>query len=106
MDQLQPPRSFPDPHTQYTLKEMTVVWHLFGGRDFSTPQSPHAAGGRGRGKDPEGARRRTGLRCWEKRRDVCLHGCAWKTGGGSGRDHTVLVEVELDKVTRGAGLGM
>ena len=39
MDQLHRPRSFPDPRSQYTLKDMTVVWHLYGGRDFGVEEA-------------------------------------------------------------------
>lgn len=97
MDQLHRPRSFPDPQTQYTLKEMTLVWHLYGGRDFSVPPAAETVRGR---RGPERERQskdRTSLRCWSGK-NMGLHGTSWKSGGGAGRDHTVLVEVELDKV--------
>ena len=96
MDQLQRPRSFPNPRTQYTLKEMSVVWHLYGGRDFSPPQPPKSSGGLGKGRESQ---RRTGLKYWDKKQAMCVHGTAWKLGGGPGRDHMVLVEMELDKVS-------
>ena len=40
-DQLQRPKHYPEPVVAYTLKEMTVIWHMYGGRDFqpSTPPS-------------------------------------------------------------------
>ena len=96
MDQLQRPRSFPDPVSQYTLKEMTIVWHLYGGRDFadsasadSTPASSLLSGRQSsvssRKEGQQGGRSGVGR-------------VPRKLGGGPGRDHTVLVEVELDKV--------
>ena len=40
-NQLQRPKHYPEPILAYTLKEMTVIWHMYGGRDFqsSTPPS-------------------------------------------------------------------
>ena len=95
MDQLYRPRSYPEPKTQYTLKDMTVVWHLYGGRDFA-----FTGGSAGKGRQPVSRElrpiRHSPLRYWGTRKDVC--GSSLKTGGGVGRDHSVLVEVELDKV--------
>ena len=33
-DHLRAPAKFPDPEYQYTLKEMSLVWLIFGGSDF------------------------------------------------------------------------
>ncbi|XP_014663890.1 PREDICTED: autophagy-related protein 2 homolog B-like isoform X2 [Priapulus caudatus] len=33
-DQLKAPEHFPVPVMRYTLREMTVVWHMYGGHDF------------------------------------------------------------------------
>ena len=130
-DQLQRPKHFPEPVMQYTLKEMTLIWHLYGGRDFgpakdhSSPSSASSSpasspyntkrqfrdathtsgaattvrartngglGGFGKGR---GLREKTG----GKKGDAKRGGPSdWKTAGGPGRDHSVLVELELDKV--------
>src|SRR5699024_8743881 len=34
-DPLKTPKNFPTPTTKYTLCEMTIVWHMFGGSDFT-----------------------------------------------------------------------
>lgn len=34
MDQLKAPKSFPQPVLRYTLREISLVWHLYGGLDF------------------------------------------------------------------------
>ncbi|XP_063242394.1 autophagy-related protein 2 homolog A [Bacillus rossius redtenbacheri] len=34
-DLLQAPRHYPPPVLRYTLREMTLVWHMYGGSDFS-----------------------------------------------------------------------
>ena len=33
-DLLKAPRHFPNANVRYTLCEMTLIWHMFGGRDF------------------------------------------------------------------------
>lgn len=33
-DPLATPKNFPVPTTKYTLREMSVVWHMYGGNDF------------------------------------------------------------------------
>jgi len=103
---LQRPSSFPLPEVQYTLKEMTVVWHFYGGRDFVLPSAAGKRPGRGKGGGAVG--KNIGLpstATWRQSRarlrdryGTDLHGSLWKVGGGPDRDHSVLVEVELDKV--------
>ena len=163
-DQLQRPKHYPEPVVQYTLKEMTVIWHMYGGRDFqpndlstspstSPASSPHSShrhyntatghsntfytaqdlfstgrtayrpntGSNGRTKSmdstsgvsrgsysssssPRAGRARNGDSGSGKRRKVVGGGSGkrapsdWKVVGGPGRDHSVLIELELDKV--------
>lgn len=33
-DLLKPPKHYPVPLMRYTLREMSVVWHMYGGHDF------------------------------------------------------------------------
>lgn len=33
-DLLKPPKHYPAPVMRYTLREMSVVWHMYGGHDF------------------------------------------------------------------------
>ncbi|KAK8735432.1 hypothetical protein OTU49_005389 [Cherax quadricarinatus] len=37
VDQLRAPKHFPTASVKYTLQELTVVWHMYGGSDFKTP---------------------------------------------------------------------
>lgn len=37
-DQLKAPEHFPMSVNRYTLREMTVVWHMYGGHDFEKPE--------------------------------------------------------------------
>lgn len=43
-DHLKAPDKFPDPEHQYTLREMSVVWHIYGGNDFSQPRRGSSSG--------------------------------------------------------------
>lgn len=35
VDVLKAPKGYPQPLSKYTLREMTIVWHMYGGHDFS-----------------------------------------------------------------------
>ncbi|KAG8235900.1 hypothetical protein J437_LFUL010130, partial [Ladona fulva] len=37
-DLLRAPAHYPAPILRYVLREMTLVWHLYGGRDFGLPE--------------------------------------------------------------------
>lgn len=39
-DLLQAPPNFPAPVLKYTLCEMTLIWHMYGGKDFESTQPP------------------------------------------------------------------
>lgn len=70
---------FPTPDVRYLLKEISVVWHLYGGRDFSS-SSPS----RSRGCSPS----QTPLRQTR----------GGRAGGGLGRNSDMLMEIQLSKV--------
>lgn len=36
IDMLQAPKGYPTPVIRYTLREMTLIWHIYGGTDFGT----------------------------------------------------------------------
>ena len=114
VDQLQRPRHFPEPVTAYTLRELSITWHLYGGRDFpsksptSSPLLPHTApSSAGMKKQAAAAsptsQRRKGSGSVGKKGKIGGRGreqeaSGWKLAGGVGRDHSVLMEVELSKV--------
>ncbi|ELU17929.1 hypothetical protein CAPTEDRAFT_154368 [Capitella teleta] len=73
-DLLKAPDHFPNAVLRYTLKEMSVVWYMYGGRDFeSSPPS-------------------------ENRSTPRLSKVGWQARGGPGRDIEVLMELQLSKV--------
>lgn len=109
VDQLQRPRHFPEPVTTYTIRELSITWHLYGGRDFppASPSSPRL-----QCRLLSGARKKLAHVSppWGRMKGTCPAGrkgsskgreqerIDWKSAGGAGRDHAVLIEVEFSKV--------
>ncbi|XP_016063918.1 PREDICTED: autophagy-related protein 2 homolog A [Miniopterus natalensis] len=87
-DLLRAPAHFPVPSTRVVLREVSLVWHLYGGRDFG-PHPSHRArvgltGPRGSPSHSSGPNRPQN---------------SWRMQGGSGRQHQVLMEIQLSKVS-------
>ncbi|XP_044775571.1 autophagy-related protein 2 homolog A isoform X2 [Neomonachus schauinslandi] len=87
-DLLRAPAHFPMPSSRVVLREVSLVWHLYGGRDFG-PQPGHRA--RGSFMGPRGSP----SRCSGPNRPQN----SWRTQGGTGRQHHVLMEIQLSKVS-------
>lgn len=87
-DLLKAPAHFPVPSTRVVLREVSVVWHLYGGRDFGPLPSHKTRAGlgghRGSPSRSSGANRPQN---------------SWRTQGGSGRQHHVLMEIQLSKMS-------
>ncbi|KAM8815025.1 autophagy-related protein 2 homolog A isoform 3-T3 [Rhynchonycteris naso] len=87
-DLLRAPAHFPVPSTRVVLREVSLVWHLYGGRDFGPHPSHRArvglAGPRGSPSRCSGPNRPQN---------------SWRTQGGSGRQLHVLMEIQLSKVS-------
>uniref|UniRef100_A0A671P6I6 Autophagy-related protein 2 homolog A-like n=1 Tax=Sinocyclocheilus anshuiensis TaxID=1608454 RepID=A0A671P6I6_9TELE len=90
-DLLRAPACFPVPQNRVVLREVSVVWHLYGGKDFGgKPSSAHtpvrsaAPGARGSPSRSAGPSRPQN---------------SWRWVGGSGRQHTLLMEIQLTKVS-------
>ena len=113
VDQLQRPRHFPEPVTAYTVRELSITWHLYGGRDFppkspsSSPRLQHAVlssvGGKKLLSASPPSQRVKGTGSGSRKGKTSRRGreqetSGWKLVGGAGRDHSVLMEVELSKV--------
>uniref|UniRef100_A0A672Q8R7 Autophagy related 2A n=1 Tax=Sinocyclocheilus grahami TaxID=75366 RepID=A0A672Q8R7_SINGR len=77
-DLLRAPARFPVPQNRVVLREVSVVWHLYGGKDFAAP------GARGSPSRSAGPSRPQN---------------SWRWVGGSGRQHTLLMEIQLTKVS-------
>ncbi|KFO21339.1 Autophagy-related protein 2 like protein B, partial [Fukomys damarensis] len=78
------PLHFPIPVIRYVVKEVSIVWHLYGGKDFGTvpPTSPAKSY-----ISPHSSPSHTPTR--HGRNTVC---------GGKGRNHDFLMEIQLSKV--------
>ncbi|KAK2491330.1 hypothetical protein MC885_018408 [Smutsia gigantea] len=77
------PLHFPIPVIRYVVKEVSLVWHLYGGKDFGTaPPSPAKSY-----ISPHSSPSHTPTR--HGRNVVC---------GGKGRNHDFLMEIQLSKV--------
>uniref|UniRef100_G1PTT6 Autophagy related 2B n=1 Tax=Myotis lucifugus TaxID=59463 RepID=G1PTT6_MYOLU len=78
------PLHFPVPVVRYVVKEVSLVWHLYGGKDFGTapPTSPAKSY-----ISPHSSPSHTPTR--HGRNMVC---------GGKGRNHDFLMEIQLSKV--------
>ncbi|XP_012318457.2 autophagy-related protein 2 homolog A isoform X3 [Aotus nancymaae] len=87
-DLLRAPAHFPVPSTRVVLREVSLVWHLYGGRDFG-PHPGHRA--RAGLSGPRGSP----SRCSGPNRPQN----SWRMQGGSGRQHHVLMEIQLSKVS-------
>ncbi|KAF6102204.1 autophagy related 2A [Phyllostomus discolor] len=87
-DLLRAPAHFPVPSTRVVLREVSFVWHLYGGRDFG-PHPGHRA------RVGLAAPRGSPSRCSGPNRPQN----SWRSQGGSGRQHQVLMEIQLSKVS-------
>ncbi|XP_006861146.1 PREDICTED: autophagy-related protein 2 homolog A [Chrysochloris asiatica] len=85
-DLLRAPAHFPVPNSRVVLREVSLVWHLYGGRDFG-PHPSHRAKLSGPRSSPS--------RCSGHNRPQN----SWRKQGGSGRQHHVLMEIQLSKVS-------
>uniref|UniRef100_A0A8C2XIC9 Autophagy related 2A n=1 Tax=Cyclopterus lumpus TaxID=8103 RepID=A0A8C2XIC9_CYCLU len=94
-DLLRAPSRFPVPQSRVVLREISVVWHLYGGKDFGgKPMSIHAQHtNRGRSV-PVGVRGSPSRSVAPSRPQN-----SWRWAGGSGRQHTLLMEIQLTKVS-------
>uniref|UniRef100_A0A8C2XSE6 Autophagy related 2A n=1 Tax=Cyclopterus lumpus TaxID=8103 RepID=A0A8C2XSE6_CYCLU len=85
-DLLRAPSRFPVPQSRVVLREISVVWHLYGGKDF---------GGKPIGRSvPVGVRGSPSRSVAPSRPQN-----SWRWAGGSGRQHTLLMEIQLTKVS-------
>lgn len=80
--------NFPIPEVRYLIKEISTIWHLYGGKDFGCGTST-ASPARSRGATPHSSPSQTPIR------QTKLSGRAL---GGKGRNPDVLMEIQLSKV--------
>lgn len=97
---LDPPKSFPTPVLRYTLCEMTVIWHMYGGNDFEAASGPEK-----KTVSFADVQLTEGVRfsrshmgrvtfADEKKKPKR----EWQVMGGPHRDHDTLMEMQFNKV--------
>ncbi|XP_029142482.1 autophagy-related protein 2 homolog A, partial [Protobothrops mucrosquamatus] len=90
-DLLKAPSHFPMPESRVVMREISVVWHLYGGRDF------------GPGRSASGHMTKSSLpstRSSPSRSSVPGRPqSSWRAQGGPGRIHDLLMEIQLTKVS-------
>uniref|UniRef100_A0A4W4GE44 Autophagy related 2A n=1 Tax=Electrophorus electricus TaxID=8005 RepID=A0A4W4GE44_ELEEL len=89
-DLLRAPAHFPVPQSRVVLREVSVVWHLYGGKDFGGHEC-NAYAGR---SAPPGARGSPSRSAGSSRPQN-----SWRWVGGNGRQHSLLMEIQLTKVS-------
>ncbi|KAF7201886.1 autophagy-related protein 2 homolog B isoform X1 [Nothobranchius furzeri] len=80
--------NFPIPEVRYLIKEISIIWHLYGGKDFGSIACT-ASPARSRGSTLHSSPSHTPVR------QVKTLG---RAGGGRGRNPDVLMEIQLSKV--------
>ncbi|XP_038867882.1 autophagy-related protein 2 homolog A-like [Salvelinus namaycush] len=94
-DLLRAPSRFPVPESRVVLREVSVVWHLYGGRDFGgKAMSIHTQHGN-RGRTAPSGMRGSPSRSTAPSRPQN----SWRWAGGGGRQHNLLMEIQLTKVS-------
>uniref|UniRef100_A0A8C7VT00 Autophagy related 2A n=1 Tax=Oncorhynchus mykiss TaxID=8022 RepID=A0A8C7VT00_ONCMY len=94
-DLLRAPSRFPVPESRVVLREVSVVWHLYGGRDFGgKAMSTHTQHGN-RGRSAPSGMRGSPSRSTAPSRPQN----SWRWAGGGGRQHNLLMEIQLTKVS-------
>ncbi|KAJ8282805.1 hypothetical protein COCON_G00053240 [Conger conger] len=94
-DLLRAPSRFPVPQSRVVLREVSVVWHLYGGKDFGgRPLSSHGQHSHRGRSAPPGARGSPSRSAAPPRPQN-----SWRWAGGSGRQHSLLMEIQLTKVS-------
>ncbi|XP_060783916.1 autophagy-related protein 2 homolog A [Neoarius graeffei] len=94
-DLLRAPARFPMPQSRVILREVSVVWHLYGGKDFGGKPIPAHTQHSNRGRSaPAGARGSPSRSAGSSRPQN-----SWRWVGGSGRQHSLLMEIQLTKVS-------
>ncbi|XP_054259234.1 autophagy-related protein 2 homolog A [Macrosteles quadrilineatus] len=119
-DFLKAPPHFPAPTHKYTLREMTLVWHMYGGSDFTTtvPYKKHVTIHTESGSTPSSPATKRHVNMNANYSKTCPqevnfnqryssehstsdnseHKSEWWTRGGVGRQHDMLMELQLNKV--------
>lgn len=97
-DLLKPPKQYPTPVYRYTLCEMSIVWHMYGGSDFKGDANKHK-----KKVNFSDIRNVESVGFSNKNLESVTFTpkqsrLPWQIKGGANRDHNVLMELQLNKV--------
>lgn len=101
-DLLKPPKHFPPAVLRYTLCEMTLVWHIYGGNDFQStkiekePKKVNFEDRKIQGSEVSFSKSDANITFTIPKEKVTPHD--WRTKGGVKRDHDTLMQLQLNKV--------
>lgn len=102
-DLLKPPKDYPTPIFRYTLCEMSIIWHMYGGNDFKVPEKANQ-------KKTVNfsdvqfndvvsySNLQKGQVNFQSLADKKKNNMPWLVRGGVNRNHDVLMEFQLNKV--------
>ncbi|XP_061461555.1 autophagy-related protein 2 homolog A isoform X2 [Rhineura floridana] len=94
-DLLKAPSHFPVPESRVMIREISVVWHLYGGRDFGSGRSAS-----GHAHSPRARPCHSSARSSPSRSSVTNRPQnTWRAQGGTSRIHDLLMEIQLTKVS-------
>eukprot|EP00066_Takifugu_rubripes_P026085 XP_011615351.1 PREDICTED: autophagy-related protein 2 homolog B isoform X2 [Takifugu rubripes] len=85
--------NFPIPEVRYLIKEISVIWHLYGGKDFGSTTLT-ASPSRSWGSTPHSSPSQTPVRQSKS---------SSRSGGGRGRNTDVLMEIQHDVYPQAQG---
>ncbi|KAK6635316.1 hypothetical protein RUM44_000567 [Polyplax serrata] len=105
-DLLQSPKHYPKPVLRYMLREMSLVWHMYGGSDFNTkPSTPAKPRQEGSNFNSESVPNSETVVTFSKNSQSGVNFKAkvessipWKQRGGPKRRHDILMELQFNKV--------
>ncbi|XP_042193796.1 autophagy-related protein 2 homolog B [Callorhinchus milii] len=93
------PLHLPVPEVHYVVKEVSVVWHLYGGRDFTTPPAARSPAKSPSPKPAASTSHSSPAPTPAPTPAPARHSrSARRTPGGPGRNHQILMEIQFSKV--------
>ncbi|XP_063919299.1 autophagy-related protein 2 homolog B isoform X2 [Zophobas morio] len=97
-DPLKTPKNFPTPTRKYTLCEMSVVWHMYGGNDFGPVEKEKK-----KTVNFSDMKLKDSVSFSNLQKEVVIDSekvkkKSWLTKGGPNRNHNVLMELQLNKI--------
>lgn len=100
-DPLKTPKNFPTPVVRYTLCEMSVVWQIYGGNDFvvlDKEKNKKKSVNFSDTKITDSVSYSSKDKAKVLTQKVHKKESSWLLKGGVNRDHSVLIELQLDKI--------